>query len=152
MIYILADTLACSECGFQREMPSSFLNISIDIPDQLENEEAVSKGYSLVELIDAQLQPETLEDDNKWECDQCKKKVLATKALEYQTLPRLLLLHLKRFRFDPVCVKLVLCCIYPHYINLRTSWFRLINAMSFILSRCLLFLQTSIYGYMCTVY
>ena len=77
-------------------------NISIDIPDQLEYEEAAPRVYSLAELIDAQLQPESLEDDNKWECDKCQKKVQATKALEYQTLPKLLLLHLKRFRFDPV--------------------------------------------------
>ncbi len=101
------DILTCSDCGFSRQNASSFINVSIDIPDYLESEVDGDgldnpKSHSLAELVAAQLNPEYLDEDNRWECDRCKVKVQASKCLKYETLPKTLLLHLKRFRFDPV--------------------------------------------------
>lgn len=113
---MLVDTLVCSDCAFKREKQTSFTSISIDIPDYLEsqaNADGVIEGPKcrhLAELIDLQLKPEVLEEDNCWNCDQCKAKVRATKALSYDSLPQLLFVHLKRFRFDPVrVISIVLC-------------------------------------------
>eukprot|EP01035_Chromulina_nebulosa_P018591 gene18591-24318_t len=46
--------------------------------------------------------PETLDENNKWECNQCNQKVQALKTLEYKQLPKSLVVHLKRTRFDPI--------------------------------------------------
>ena len=51
---------------------------------------------SLVSLV----QGEVLDGDNKYHCDKCDAKVAAIKRTCIQTLPRHLILHLKRIDFD----------------------------------------------------
>jgi ubiquitin C-terminal hydrolase len=53
---------------------------------------------------------ELLEGDNKYNCSECTEregkrvKVVAEKSVVLKTLPPFLLLHLKRFRWDKLCV------------------------------------------------
>jgi ubiquitin C-terminal hydrolase len=56
----------------------------------------------LRDLLHKHLQPETLDADNMWLCSGCQNKVCATKAQAYSQLPRAMMMHLKRFRYDPV--------------------------------------------------
>mmetsp|Transcript_30703 Transcript_30703/g.93847 ORF Transcript_30703/g.93847 Transcript_30703/m.93847 type:complete len:633 (-) Transcript_30703:272-2170(-) len=43
---------------------------------------------------------EKLDGDNLWHCEACGKRVPATKRLELWKLPPVLIVHLKRFKFD----------------------------------------------------
>ena len=43
--------------------------------------------------------PEKLDADNKWYCSKCKDHFRATKRLEFWTLPDVLIVHLKRFKY-----------------------------------------------------
>lgn len=52
------------------------------------------------EALRAFVQPETLEENNQYHCDQCAKKCDAHKGLKFTKFPYLLTLHLKRFDFD----------------------------------------------------
>ena len=105
--YTYQDTLSCSVCSFKKEEPSTFLNISLDIPDNLEQTDGSAVGAVPVttvtfdELLKKHLAAEVLDDDNMWECGGCQAKVKASKQLQYSTLPSLLVVQLKRFRFDP---------------------------------------------------
>ena len=62
------------------------------------------KWCVLNELIRTHLQPEILDEENKWTCGGCGAKVRANKTQEYVQLPKLLMMHLKRFRYDAVSV------------------------------------------------
>lgn len=65
----------------------------------------------LKELFATHLKPEVLDEENKWQCSGCQEKVRATKAQEYSSLPQLMMVHLKRFRYDPV--SLFSPCLFP---------------------------------------
>lgn len=118
--------MQCPLCSYQSIRSSPFINISIDIPDMslqdtttvknvLEgvtsttnntnsssNRNLSSSLYHINELIRSHLTHEQLDDDNKWNCSHCQASVSAVKYIEYQQLPTILFIHLKRFRFDPV--------------------------------------------------
>lgn len=95
--------LTCSSCAHTSRNASSFLNFSLDMPDIEANRAPESAPYCVLnDLIRTHLTPEVLDEENKWQCSGCGEKVRATKAQEYQNLPQLMMLHLKRFRFDPV--------------------------------------------------
>jgi ubiquitin C-terminal hydrolase len=114
--------LLCSSCNYSSEGSSTFINISIDIPDNFELESTTNNNnnnnepdyvadatsnlnsifFELTDLLKTQMQPEVLDEDNKWECGKCKEKVQASKFQKYEKLPKTLMIHLKRFRFDPV--------------------------------------------------
>ena len=101
---VFSDTLKCSadSCNHQSSTVAPFLNISVDVPDHLEGGYLSAGAVELQHLIKVQLAPEKLDEDNKWTCSGCNEKVCAQKVQEYQILPQLLMVHLKRFRFDPV--------------------------------------------------
>ena len=105
----ITDVLTCPSCNHRSENPSSFISLSLDLPDNLESHDleeggvlSSSPGTLLSDLLSSFIKPEVLDVDNKWECSGCKNKVQATKAQEVSGLPSRMFLHLKRFRFDPV--------------------------------------------------
>jgi len=53
---------------------------------------------SLDDCFEKLREPERLESDNSWYCSRCKELVRATKVLEPYSLPKILVLHLKRFK------------------------------------------------------
>jgi hypothetical protein len=73
----------------------------VDIPDATAGE-ASSASQQLSDLWHKHLQPETLDADNMWLCSGCQNKVRATKEQQYSQLPQAVMIHLKRFRYDPV--------------------------------------------------
>ena len=54
----------------------------------------------LIELIEEYLKDEDLDENNKWVCPRCKKKVSTKKSLALWKLPPVLIICLKRFRQD----------------------------------------------------
>lgn len=71
----------------------------MEIPDNLEGN---NESFNLFTLLQDSLKPDTLDENNKWECTGCTKKVCATHRQTYQSLPNTVFVQLKRFRFDPV--------------------------------------------------
>ena len=80
-------TIKCSSCNEISEVPATALMLSL----------AVKVNKSLAEGLDAFTSPETLEGDNSYFCEKCKKKVTAKKREQIESLPRFLLVQLKRF-------------------------------------------------------
>lgn len=93
--------MKCASCGHESRNASSFLNFSVDIPDAT-TDGTTAPSLQLRELLHRHLQPETLDAENKWLCSGCQNKVCAAKSQEYGQLPQDLVVHLKRFRYDPV--------------------------------------------------
>jgi ubiquitin C-terminal hydrolase len=56
---------------------------------------------SVEEALENFVKPETMEGSEQWFCEELNKKVDAIKGLKFKTLPYLLMLHLKRFDYDP---------------------------------------------------
>lgn len=56
--------------------------------------------FSFTQALEKFITPEVLEGDNQYSCEKCKKKVDATKGLQFVKFPYLLTLQLKRFDFD----------------------------------------------------
>eukprot|EP01038_Epipyxis_sp_PR26KG_P012144 gene12144-16261_t len=118
----MADILSCPTCNYNRKQDSIYLNMSVDIPDNLEegSDINVPKFSNLIDLIKKELNPEVLDSDNMWECNNCNNKVQAVKKIEYIDVPKILLIHLKRFRFDPLTKrrrKLTSPVYFPEYFD-----------------------------------
>lgn len=81
------------------------MNISLDMPERIGATLAVDIGDDCTDirpLFHKLLATETLDEDNKWFCESCKDKVIASKFSEFKSLPPALVIQLKRFRYDPV--------------------------------------------------
>jgi ubiquitin C-terminal hydrolase len=74
------NNMGFNNMGFNSDIKSSD---KIDIYDCL-------KEYCKEEILD---------DDNKWNCDGCKKKVNAKKTITIWRKPKILIVHLKRFNY-----------------------------------------------------
>lgn len=67
----------------------------------METKSTTTPPISLDDIIRQSVVPEILDADNMWECSGCNTKVQASKLQKYKELPSRLMIHLKRFRFDP---------------------------------------------------
>lgn len=77
-------------CSHTSERDESFFALQLDV-----------KGKrSVLESLDAFVQGEMLDGDNRYWCEECGKHVEALKRCCVKSLPRTLILHLKRFEFD----------------------------------------------------
>jgi len=100
--------LECPLCGNLTESISTFIDIPVNLLEspELDNDNNITHRFpgcmTLSYLLKCFLKPETLDADNLWECNKCAKKVQAVKTLHYESLPEVIMLHLKRFRYDPV--------------------------------------------------
>ncbi|CAG5110151.1 Oidioi.mRNA.OKI2018_I69.chr2.g4582.t1.cds [Oikopleura dioica] len=80
-------TLTCLSCQESTKNWESFWNISLPI----------SGSSSIEECIEEFQKSETLSDEDQPFCDACQKKCDMTKTLRISRIPKVLLLHLKRF-------------------------------------------------------
>jgi ubiquitin C-terminal hydrolase len=55
---------------------------------------------SLDDCFDLFTQSENLTDDNSWMCPKCKKEANASKRLQINSVPSILIIHLKRFYYE----------------------------------------------------
>jgi ubiquitin C-terminal hydrolase len=103
----ISSSLTCVLCGHVSETSEPFESLSLEIPAQPQlARTAVPFGFapsqrssSVKECLDKFAAPETLDDDNMYQCDGCKQKIKAVKQLRVREAPQTLVVHLKRFRF-----------------------------------------------------
>lgn len=82
----LRSQIKCCKCGYESNTYDSILDISLEI-----------KGPSVRSAFKHFTDPEILDDDNKYNCDNCKKKRRAIKQFTIFEPPNSLVIHLKRF-------------------------------------------------------
>lgn len=87
----MKSTLQCLVCGHVNVRFEPFMYLSLPIADG---------SRSLEDCMELYLAPEILRGENQWYCSQCKAHVDARKKTDLWILPPILIVHLKRFRFD----------------------------------------------------
>jgi ubiquitin carboxyl-terminal hydrolase 8 len=81
----------CRACGNVSVRFEVFMYLSLPVDDDSE---------SLDDCIASYVAEEELTGTNQWYCSKCKAHVDATKKTDIWVLPRILIVHLKRFKFD----------------------------------------------------
>jgi ubiquitin carboxyl-terminal hydrolase 2/21 len=86
----LKSTLRCSECSHESVTFEPFWDLSLGIP-------ARSGEVSLMECLDSFTKEEVLDGEEMPTCEQCKARRRCTKRYMLYRLPKILVVHLKRF-------------------------------------------------------
>jgi ubiquitin C-terminal hydrolase len=92
----LYSVIECSECNNISENFDMFDIISLPLCIEFGKLETCFDKFICVEKLDL---------GNLWECEKCKKKVVANKQLSLWKLPMVLIIHLKRFENDKITIK-----------------------------------------------
>lgn len=87
----LRNTCKCLTCGHMNIRFEPFMYLSLPISEA---------SKSLDNCIDLYLQEEVLDGPNQWYCEKCKCHVDATKKIDLWILPPILIVHLKRFKYN----------------------------------------------------
>eukprot|EP00158_Paraphelidium_tribonemae_P005325 Partr_v1_DN27279_c1_g1_i1_m38457 putative ubiquitin carboxyl-terminal hydrolase len=87
---LLANEIRCLTCDTLTHRMEPFLDLSLDIP---------ADHVSLTSLIKHFCRTEILSGRNKFYCDACGTYQEAEKRLKIHQLPRILVVHLKRFKY-----------------------------------------------------
>lgn len=80
----------CPECNFVSCVYDNFSILTVPIPL---NQSNLNLHHTLASFVAG----ESLDSDNKWNCDKCKKDVEAQRKLTLHKLPKVLIICLKRF-------------------------------------------------------
>jgi ubiquitin carboxyl-terminal hydrolase 2/21 len=86
----LKSTLRCTHCNHESVTFEPFWDLSLGIP-------ARTGDVSLNECFDAFTKEETLDGDEMPTCESCKTRRKSTKRYSLYRLPKILVVHLKRF-------------------------------------------------------
>lgn len=81
----------CLTCGHQNIRFEPFMYLSLPINKNCR---------SIEECMNIYLEEEILKGENQWYCGKCKTHVDATKKIDLWILPPILIVHLKRFRYN----------------------------------------------------
>jgi len=90
---LLESSITCKSCGKPSLTRDRYMDLSLDIAD--------NHIVSIADALEQFTETETLTGDNKVFCTRCEAKCNATKGLRLATAPSILVLHLKRFAFNP---------------------------------------------------
>ncbi|CAI9294956.1 unnamed protein product [Lactuca saligna] len=83
----LQSQVKCLACGNESNKVDEIMDISVDVLNSSSLKEAFQKFF----------QPEILDGNNKYKCDNCKKLVAARKQMSIVQAPNILVIQLKRF-------------------------------------------------------
>lgn len=86
----LRNEIRCSECNHTSVKFDAFMYLSLPVSDTC---------HSIDDCLDLFCAAEVLAGENQWYCSKCKRHVDATKKFDLWTLPPILIVHLKRFKF-----------------------------------------------------
>ena len=86
-------SLKCESCGFERSFEEKLLDLSLDLPEAAAPAAPPAAPVALSALLDGYFAPETICLD----CEKCDG-TRATQTRRIAALPKVLALHLKRFR------------------------------------------------------
>lgn len=84
---VLQSSVVCRDCTHASVISEPFLDLSLEI----------SRAHSVSQALARFTEPETLQGDNRYRCDSCRKLVVAVKRFAVRRAPNVLTLHLKRF-------------------------------------------------------
>ena len=101
----MRQSIVCTKCNNTTVKDEPFTLLPICLGSALNTPKTVStetkntraRNVSIEDLLSRIAYPELLEEDNKFDCTTCKEKVMAGKSHTISSLPKLLILHLKRF-------------------------------------------------------
>ncbi|KAH3687411.1 hypothetical protein WICPIJ_001588 [Wickerhamomyces pijperi] len=110
-----ASQLKCLECHATSTTFQAFTVLSLPIP---ETGSLDFKNLTLGDCLKDFTKLELLDDDNKWTCPHCKKKVRSSKKITITRLPKNLIIHLKRFK--PNLSKITGHIKFPHQLDLSS--------------------------------
>lgn len=85
------NTLECQECGHRNIRFEPFMYLSLPLSETCQTLEA---------CLDLYTQREDLTGDNQWYCERCARHVDATRKIDLWITPPILIVHLKRFKYD----------------------------------------------------
>ena len=88
--------IKCNECGYKSINNDTFMDLSLPIMNIFEGIYNKSLEMAFINFI----KPEYLENDNKYFCEKCNKKVNAEKYISFDYFPKILFLQLGRFYYD----------------------------------------------------
>lgn len=88
--------LKCLECLLTSTSYNAFSILSLPIPEKLSG----SNKVLLTECLELFTETELLDDNNKWHCPNCRRFTKLTKKITISRLPRVLIIHFKRFSMD----------------------------------------------------
>ncbi|EPY18313.1 ubiquitin thiolesterase [Strigomonas culicis] len=83
--------LTCPQCGYQTRSFSATFGVEIPIPN-------LGTSQNIENCLTHYCRQEVLDNSSMYLCAGCKKKVNATKQLQFHTTPQVLFITLKRFR------------------------------------------------------
>jgi ubiquitin carboxyl-terminal hydrolase 8 len=83
-------TITCKGCGNTSFRYDPYCSLEVEIPNG---------GNSLYDCLDDYCFRELLQGEDSYNCEKCKCKQEATKMLQIWTLPKILIIQLKRFNF-----------------------------------------------------
>ncbi|RNA25626.1 ubiquitin carboxyl-terminal hydrolase 8 isoform X2 [Brachionus plicatilis] len=86
-------TVTCSTCGKKSVKFDAFMYLTLPI---------FTSKCNLHECLDLFLRSENMSGESKWKCPNCKQYRDATKKIDIWKLPPLLIIHLKRFKYEGV--------------------------------------------------
>lgn len=85
------NTCQCKTCGHRNIRFEPFMYLSLPITESCR---------TLQDCLHLYLKIETLDGANQWYCNKCKDHVDATRKIDIWILPPVLIIHLKRFKYD----------------------------------------------------
>lgn len=88
--------LTCLTCRKESVKFDVYSNLSLS----LDASSVDGKPISIADCLEKFTMGEQLDEQNAWDCPNCKKKVRALKKMKLWSTPDILILHLKRFTFD----------------------------------------------------
>ena len=113
----MKDYLKCTEWGYERNIISEYMDLSLPIHDPFSN----INNSSLEEALENYVKSEVLDGDNKYEWSGCNKKVKALKGQIFDKVPEVLFLQLSRFTFNQYgnAVKINNRVSFPFILNMN---------------------------------
>ncbi|KYO40357.1 ubiquitin carboxyl-terminal hydrolase 47-like [Alligator mississippiensis] len=89
-------TITCCECRLQTKVENPVLSLSLSFQKLTSNHSI----YSVTTTLDEMQQESTFTGDDQLYCENCGCKQDATSKYCFESLPQILVLHLKRYQFD----------------------------------------------------
>ncbi|KAH3756594.1 Ubiquitin carboxyl-terminal hydrolase 34 [Pelomyxa schiedti] len=108
----LSQQLIPKECSHASRREENFYSLSVEIKNK----------KNIQEALNLFIEGELLAGDNAWKCETCNKRVDTLKRACVETLPHMLLLHLKRFEFKMELmrnIKINDSCEFPMQLNME---------------------------------
>lgn len=89
-------THKCLNCSFLSTTTDYFRDLQLSFPE-IKNDQT---NYSVQNLLDYYCQPEKLDGDNQYSCDECKNLSDGERYIHIISAPKNLILTLKHFKYD----------------------------------------------------